>query len=208
MKGNKRNLYIGLIAFASGFLFVLQSRSYTVATETLVRESDSSIFQEIRILKNKNDDLRNEIVKLDETLDQLLNQDSALEAIAEELDTYKKLSGNFPVSGPGFHLTIDGDITVPWIVDLVNELFNAGAEAVDVNGIRIVNKTLGLDVLPNGQLLINGIVTTPPLEIRAIGEAELITEVLELPGGILDRIEEAVEGVKIDSKRLDAIQMN
>jgi len=208
MKIGKRIIYITLLAFISGFLLIIQSRSYEMATNTLVRDKTSSIFQELKILKDKNDDLRSEVEKLEETMNQLRNQDSALEAIAEEIEKYRKLSGDFPISGPGLKINLDGDITVPWVVDLINEIYNAGAEAVSINEIRIVNQTAGFEVLPQGQILINGSIITPPLEINAIGESTKISESLEASGGIFDRLELAIPKLKIKVERLDQIDMN
>lgn len=198
-------LFIGILL---GFLAIVQGRSFMRVDSLLSREAQTNVFQEIKILKVKNKDLQNEIKNLENTVEQLQDQNFALEVIEKEINEYMKLSGNYPIFGPGVNVLLDGEIHAPWVIDMINELYNAGAEAVSINGIRISNKASGIDVMPNDQLLINGSILTSPFNLNAIGKSDSILEILELPGGIFDRLEAAYSDVQIHSEMKDVIQMD
>lgn len=205
MEGKK--LYLVLIALILGILIVAQVRSFAGINNLFARDTESNIFQEIMILKDKNEDLSNEIDTLETTLQQLKDQNSALEAIDEEIEKYKKITGNFSIFGPGVRLTINADLTTPWVIDLVNEFFNTGAQSVSVNGVRLTNKSVGFDTLPQGQILLNGAILSSPFVFDVIGESSLIVDILELPGGIMDRLEAAFPDMEVDTEIKEIIQM-
>ncbi len=204
----KKRIYIVIVVAILGIFIVAQGRWFTGENSVFSRDTQSNVFQEITILKNKNEDLKNEIENLDSILQQLKNQNSALEAIEEEIEKYKKLNGEFPIFGSGVSLTIDAQLTTPWVIDLINEFFNSGVQAVSINGIRITNNTAGFDTLPHGQILLNGSILPSPYIFDVIGEPSLIVDVLELPGGILDRLERAFPGMIIDTEIREIIQMD
>ena len=52
-------------------------------------------------------------------------------------------------------------------------MFNSTAQAVSINGIRITNQTAGFDVLPKGQIFLNGSILTYPYIFEAIGEGSI-----------------------------------
>lgn len=203
-----RKFSIMLTAILLGFFITTQSRSFDSLNELIMRDSQSNIFQEIMILKEKNEDLGDEIDELSSTLEQLADQNLALFAIQEEISKYQKLIGDYPLFGPGIEITMNGEITAPWIIDLMNELLSTGAQAVSVNGIRITNSTAGFDVLPQGQILLNGTILSEPYVFGAIGKSSTIIDVLELPGGIFDRFEASFPGMKIETEMKEFIQMS
>lgn len=206
MEGKK--IYIVIVAMILGILIVAQIRSFADINSLFIRDTQSNIFQEIMILKDKNKDLGSEIDRLEITLQQLRNQNSALEAINEEIEKYKKITGDFSIFGPGIRLTINAELTTPWVIDLVNEFFNTGVQAVSVNGIRLTNKSVGFDTLPQRQILLNGIIVYSPFVFNVIGESSLIVDVLELPGGIMDRLEVAFPDIEVDVEIKEIIQMD
>lgn len=205
---NIQKTYILITTLILGFFIAIQSRSFESVSNEFQRDVKSNIFQEIRILKEKNESLRKEAKDLEDNLNQFADQNSALGAVEAEIEKYTKLSGSTPIFGPGVSVTVSGQITTPWVVDLVNALFNADSEAVSVNGIRLTNKSAGFDTLPQGQILLNGSVLSPPYVFNALGESSNIISILELPGGIYSRLTAAIPGLKIDSITKDIIQLN
>ncbi len=204
---SKTKFYILIAAGLLGFLIIMQGRSFENLDELLGRDNASNVFQEIKILKEKNEDLKKEIDELENTLDQFTDQNQALAAIQDQIDKYTKLSGGHLIFGPGVTVEIDGKITTPWAIDLVNELFNLGAQSVSVNGIRITNKTTGFDTLPKGQILLNGSILSPPYLFNALGESSTLKSLLESPGAIVARLKTTFPGIKIDVSTKDIIQM-
>ncbi|MBT4917684.1 DUF881 domain-containing protein [Candidatus Peregrinibacteria bacterium] len=203
---NKRYL-IGVIAVLLGFLAVTQIRSFSSVDDIIARNNQSNIFEEIRIINEKNAGLRKEIGELEVTVDKLNNQSSALEVIEAEIEKYKLLNGKSPIFGEGLAINIQGAISSAWMVDLVNEFYNAGAYAVSINGIRIVNDTLGFDSLPQGQIWFQGQILSPPYVFNVIGDNESILDILELPGGIFDRLNTTFSDISIAAEKKDVVQM-
>lgn len=205
---NLRKAILGITSIFLGFLLAMQAKAFANVNSILQRDNSSNVFQEIRLLKNKNADLTKETLELESTIEDLKDQKFSLKAIDDQIQKYRKLTGESKIFGPGITLKVDGKISTPWIVDLVNELFAAGAEAVDINGIRLINESIGFDTLPQGQTLLNGSILNPPYIINAIGDSYLLEKTPNLPGAILDRIEDAFKGIKIEISRKNLIQMN
>lgn len=105
-------------------------------------------------------------------LESATNQrEAALSHASQELDTLRVLAGTVPVQGPGITVTITeitGQVTVDDFLDLIEELRSNGAEALDVNGRRIVAQT-SFDQDGDG-LLVSGKLVNPPYVVTAIGE--------------------------------------
>ncbi len=200
--------YILIVALILGFFISLQTKSYESVNEEFLRDVGTNIFQEIKILKDKNESLRAEVIDLEDTLHQFADQNSAIQALENQVKRFLKLSGRSPVFGSGVVVTIHGDITTPWLVDIVNAFFNVGAEAVSINGIRLVNKTIGFDTLPRGQILLNGSIITPPYVFGVLGESSDIVHMLELPGNIFSRMSNSIPNFKVDFSAREVIQMN
>ncbi|WP_019229493.1 DUF881 domain-containing protein [Sedimentibacter sp. B4] len=125
-----------------------------------------------------------------------LDNDNFLEAMIEmnhQIEELKFYNGFTDVRGPGIMLRVsdslsddenldimdkivhDVDITV-----LLNDLKSAGAEAIDVNGKRIVNIS---EVVCAGPVLkINGEAVPAPFVIRAVGDQEKLYNVVTEEG--------------------------
>ncbi len=208
MKKLKNNqLSILLTAVALGILIVVQARSYEEVSDVISRNTRADVFREIQILKTTNETLGDEIDDLQEQLDKISNNQEALDSVKAEIEKYRILTGRVDVSGPGVTMKIDGEIKAIWLTDIVNELFSAGAEAVSVNSIRLTNKTIGFDTIPNGQILLNGVILNKPYEISAIGEKTVLKEALEQPEGIIERMNRSVNDAVIELVEKDFIKM-
>ena len=190
-----------------GLLISFQNRSLQKVNDQLLRDNTSNIFKEINILKEKDGDLKREIADLEKTLKELTDQNSALGAIKDQTEKYSKLSGRVGVFGPGLEIKIMGKLSTPWVIDSINEFFDSGAEAVAVNGIRITNKTIGFDTLPQGQILLNGSILSSPYTINVIGESATLLKILESPGGIFSRLTATFPDLKIQTTKKEIIEM-
>ena len=75
------------------------------------------------------------------------------------------------------------------ILEVVNALKNAGAEAISVNDQRVTNYT---DIYCAGNVIqINGQKISSPIEIKAIGSPELLYGSLKIPGGYIEILEDS-----------------
>ena len=107
-------------------------------------------------------------------------------AAAEELtrDTFVRAwAGLEPVYGPGVTITIDGRIAGSAVEDLLNELRNAGTDAIAVEDVRLVPGVVVAGA--PGELVIGGRPLPNPFEIRAIGSPETLTGSLTRIGGVI-----------------------
>jgi uncharacterized protein YlxW (UPF0749 family) len=76
----------------------------------------------------------------------------------------------------------EGKVDAPIILDTVQELRDAGAEAIQVGDARVVANTWFADT-PNG-ISVSGTEVRAPYVIRAIGDAPAMAGAMEIPGGV------------------------
>lgn len=146
-----------------------------------------------------------EIARLQRTRDDLRSttgsREAALAQAQQQADTLAILAGLVPVTGPGIRLTVTeetGSVDVQSMVDTIQELRTAGAEAIQVNGeVRVVADTAVEDA-PGG-LLIGGQLVTSPYVIDAIGDPHtLAASGIDFPTGPRDLFEEDGATVTVD----------
>lgn len=202
-----RKIYILITAVVLGVFIMAQNRSFQSVSNILVRDNQGNVFQEIRILKAKNLDLRQEMEELEIELTQLDDQNLSLDVVDQEIEKYDKLSGDSPIFGPGLEISINGDVTMPWFIDLHNEFLMSGAEAISINDIRITNETAGFDTLPKGEILVHGQILAPAYVFKAIGDAEVMASALEVPGGFLSRLKNTFSDVEVVVEAKDVVYM-
>lgn len=100
------------------------------------------------------------------------------------------LAGTVPVSGPGVELTIrdpQRSVDASVLVDALQELRDAGAEATEIAGVRAVVSTYVADD-PGRGLIVDGTSVSPPYALRVIGDAHTLDQALRIPGGVLDTV--------------------
>lgn len=107
-----------------------------------------------------------------------------MQELVAELNRVKVLNGLIEVSGPGIELLIDGPLSALDLQDMVNELRNAGAEAISLNGHRLVVTSV-LTVETMGQVRVDGHLITRPFLFQAIGDSHTLESALLRPGGLV-----------------------
>lgn len=195
-----RAIVIVITGILLGFLVVIQARSFSDVQGLVRRDTRANIFRELQILKTTNKNLEDEIVDLEDQLAKASDQEQALKAIKAEIEKDEIIAGHVDIQGPGVEVTIQQDVPMIWMTDLINDLWSAGAEAISVNNIRITNSTMGFDTLPNGQIALNGVILTAPYHFQAIGEPKILFEAVSQPQGIIQRLNESLQakGAKIE----------
>jgi len=141
--------------------------------------------------------------ELEKTRQEATKENSRGTELEEELTKANKLIGLTELTGSGVIVTLadnnevkvteiesDDNINYYLIHDVdiwsvVNELYNAGAEAISVNGQRIVGTTA---ITCSGAVItINGVKLSSPFKINAIGNPETLYGIAR-PGGYLENI--------------------
>lgn len=182
-------LAVTAVAFVLGLLVVAQLRIQQ-ATPALAGVSSQDLTVLVANLNTGNDQLRAEIVSLERELGQLrgdqVRGETSLDQLRGDLDEVRAFAGLAPVVGRGVRITVAGPITGPSVEELLNELRNAGAEALAVDGVRVVPGAVVAG--PPGALSLEGVRLGAPFEVRAIGGPETLVGSLTRAGGLVAQL--------------------
>lgn len=196
---------LGLAATAVGFLLVGQLQGEQAARAPLAAESEGDLARILSDLNAEADALQGEIAELRLQLSDLRrssqDETAAAEAADEQLRNLQVLAGTTPVHGPGVVVTVtdpNGSLTYDTLIDIVQELRDAGAEAISVNDVRIGVATSFAE--RDQKITVDGTVLTTPYRIVAIGQPATLDGGLKIPGGAVDAVS-TIRGVKVDVAR-------
>jgi uncharacterized protein YlxW (UPF0749 family) len=193
MNGRVAQLSLFAVAMLIGVLLVGQLRSQARPTEiTSLPAQDLS--ELIDTLSARNRELRSGLADLRETLREYRvagsQGQSALDVSREDLRRITAFAGQAAVQGQGLVLDVDGDLDAIALNDLVNELRNAGAEAIAVDQVRITNRSVA--VQGPTALMIDGVEIGQHFTLSAIGSPEGLLSALERPGGLIAQLEQFI----------------
>ena len=100
------------------------------------------------------------------------------------------LAGSAGATGPGVTVTIedpDEAVSASQLLDAIEELRDAGAEAIAINGTaRVVAQTYFLD--DEKSIRVGGREVKRPFVIEAIGDPDTMAEAVRFRGGLIDRV--------------------
>lgn len=210
-----------LISIVLGFMCFALTLGIFIQLKT-VRGSNSIVGQtsyeedelraEVLKYKEKYDNTYKELEKSEKELEKerqsSTENNSELEQKENEIKQGNKIIGLTDVTGPGVIITLndskkdvssvlnsndllihDGDV-----LSIINELKNAGAEAISINDQRLVPTS---SIVCGGNIIeINGEKVGAPFIIKAIGLPELLAG-LSRPGGYLQILKEATIEVEL-----------
>ncbi|SNT08541.1 DUF881 domain-containing protein [Rhodococcoides kyotonense] len=142
--------------------------------------------------------IREDIATLQNTLSTLQNQNggsgAALEEARAELDALSIQVGSVAATGPGVVVTITDPRTgvgSEVLVDAVQELRAAGAEALQIAGGNGETVRIGIDSWIAGSagfIVVDGREMAAPFVLTAIGDAATLSAALDIPGGVVDTV--------------------
>jgi uncharacterized protein YlxW (UPF0749 family) len=184
-----------------------------VAIVTQVRQNDSGDSLEtarpadllvlLDSLQQREAALNTEVADLQRTLASLQasgssDQGAAIENAQARLAALSILIGTVAATGPGVTLTIQDaapGVAPETMLDVINELRNAGAEAIEIRGGADDPKVavrVGVDtwvVGAPGALEIDRQTVKPPYTVVAIGDPPTLAAAMNIPGGAVDSVE-------------------
>jgi uncharacterized protein YlxW (UPF0749 family) len=182
---------VAAVAFLLGILVVVQIRSQA-GNNTLAAMSSQDLTFLVANLNTRNDQLRREIATLQSQLEVLESGGSlgasSVNEIRAEINQLRAWAGLDPVGGRGIEITVGGPITASAVEDLVNELKNAGAEAIAIEDVRVVPGTVFGGSGGAGGLSVDDTALGDPFTIRAIGTPDTLTGSLARAGGIIAQL--------------------
>lgn len=198
----KISIVLGIMCFALTYGIFLQIKTVENSNSKVSQNyEENNLRAEVLKFKEKYDnkvkELEQEEKKLEEERKSVTQNNTELEDAESEINKSGKILGLTEVKGPGVIITLQDSkkttsnvfSTAELIVhdidvlSVINELKNAGAEAISINGQRIVPTT---SVSCDGNvILINKVKVGTPFEIKAIGLPESLSA-LERPGGYIE----------------------
>jgi uncharacterized protein YlxW (UPF0749 family) len=211
VRPNRGQVVAAVLLALLGLALVAQVRSTEEAGLSQLRQSEL-----VALLDNVSgrvDALQQEVVQLEADRQRLQGEqggEAAARAAQERLESYAILAGTVPVEGPGITVYVndpDNAVTQTMVLDAIQELRDAGAEAIQIGPHRVVASTwVGTDA--EGRITLDGSPLGPPYRIVAIGDSHTLAGAMAIPGGFSDSLRGAgatVDVVETDSLLIDAL---
>lgn len=215
MKKIARNISITIVCLILGIMLSWQYKSIssnasnTVHSERL-EDLRSELIEEKRInegLRSRNEELQSQLSEYKDAIDDV---EKLEQTIIKEKERAEIIAGLVKVKGEGVIISIDADISV-WesrpsrLMDLINELKSAEAQAISIQDERIVAMTeiKGINISErynDNKWMINGRNFSPPFTIKAIGDATKLDNSLHMIGGIIDLLRRNGYRVSVEKK--------
>jgi len=132
--------------------------------------------------------------------------ESLYATMSSRIDNLSIAIGDIPVEGSGLVITVTGDSNLMYydLIDITNELFVSGAEAVSINDIRFTShtqiaeqarfnevfdeETQTYNSVTHYVITVDGEELRYPIIIKAVGDPQTLAKGLEYPGGIIDSL--------------------
>lgn len=216
-KIDKRQLIIasvlGIMCFLTVYLICIQFKTVdNIDVTELETMRENELRTALADWKSKYEEVITEYEATNEKIQEYNNKieddEKAGELLADDLENAKMLLGLTDVEGAGVIITItdnsEKQVDSTDLLDLVNELNSAGAEAISINGQRIVPMTDIFDV--NDFVVIKEKRVTSPYIIKAIGDVTYLQSALSIKKGYLD--EHKTNGYTISIKSDEKITIN
>lgn len=206
-------LLIGVLCALLGFALAVQLRTVD-SDQGLAGAREEDLARILADLQSRQDRLRGEIGEQQDLLEQLgSGGDSAAAAVEEarrQAEALAILNGTIAAEGPGLTITIrdpDSNVDATVLLDAVQELRGAGAETMQVAGVRIgVSSALVGDA---GDIRIDGVEVEAPYVIVAIGDSQTLATAMQIPGGVEDKVIQAggtIDIIPADRVLVDALR--
>ncbi|MFC8957694.1 DUF881 domain-containing protein [Streptomyces sp. NPDC057101] len=193
LRVTRAQLVVALLLFVLGLGLAIQVSS-TSENSALrgARQEDL-----VRIL----DELDDRTQRLEDEKARLEKQRSELESSSDQAEEARKqtqekeqqlgiLAGTVAAEGPGITLTVGdptGAVESDMLLDAIQELRAAGAEAIQVNGVRVVADSYFTGI--GDDMRIDGTKVAAPYVFKVIGKPEDLEPALNIPGGVVQTLE-------------------
>jgi uncharacterized protein YlxW (UPF0749 family) len=198
-------ILLAVACLVLGLLLAIQLRTERAA-EQAARSEDWEFV--VANLVDSNARLREQIEALETQLAGLEDARSGatvLQSLVDEVNQLRIENGQVEVSGPGVEVFIAGPISVLDLHDLINELRNAGAEALALNEERLVAwSAISTD---GEQVTVDGQPVQSPYRLLAIGDSHTLDVALNRPGGLVDLLQKANRDVSISVEEVEKMTL-
>ncbi|MFE6236026.1 DUF881 domain-containing protein [Cellulosimicrobium sp. NPDC057862] len=187
-RASRSQIVVGVLCALLGFALVVQVSQTQEDQLSSLRQSDL-----VRLLDDvtqRSGELEDQVSSLESTRDELQSgsgrERAALELAEQQAETLGILSGRLPAEGPGVEIeVVEGTEALDAfaLFNVLEELRNAGAEAMEVNGVRLVASSYFEDSAEG--VVVDGQTITSPYRWNVIGDPSTLETALEIPGGAM-----------------------
>lgn len=216
---------LGLVCFVLTIAIFVQVKTTNTSNSTVAQTmEENDLRDQVLRMKEKYDNVYEELGNATKRLEQIrvdaTKDDSEAKEKQKELSLNNMLLCQTDVTGEGIIITLkDGttnssdilssslmatDVIVhnSDLLQVVNDLKNAGAEAISINGSRIIN-TSEIAEINNSYIIVNGAKRiASPYEVKAIGDQTYLTSILSLKdSGFIDKYTSGGLIVRLEQKR-------
>lgn len=215
MKNYKYQIAVAIVCLVLGIMVSLQFRTVKQGvgpvSEYRARELAAQLKkvreENVKLLNVKND-YESKIKEYEDTASQ---GSVYAKLLKEELDQARIIAGIEDVEGPGLTIVVDDLkfsekvnyplISYSMLLELLNELNAAGAEAVSINDQRIIS-TSEIRQIGGIHININTVSYAPPFLFKAIGNPKTLEAALRMREGIVEKLENSGVAVTITQGEL------
>jgi uncharacterized protein YlxW (UPF0749 family) len=190
---SRAQLIVAVLLFVLGLGLAIQVRT-TSDNGALRGARQEDLVRILTELDNRSQRLQDEKRGLESQRSQLeSSSNQAAEALKQTQQKEAELgilAGTVRAEGPGITLTITdphGSVEADSLLDALQELRAAGAEAIQINSVRVVADTYftqGAD-----GVLIDGHKMSQPYVFKVIGNPQDLEPALNIPGGVVQTLE-------------------
>jgi uncharacterized protein YlxW (UPF0749 family) len=200
--GSRAQVTAAVLLAVVGFASVVQVQA-TEEDDVYAGMRQEDMLQLLNSLAAASERTENQIAELEQTRSSLRNntesRQAALETARQQANVLGILAGTLPAVGPGIVVTVKdplGTVGIDQLLNGLEELRDAGAEAIEINdSVRVIAQT-SLDDGDTG-IVVDGQPIAPPYTIEAIGDAHTLAQGLDFPGGFNDTVESPSIGGKV-----------
>ncbi|MFF1480452.1 DUF881 domain-containing protein [Streptomyces sp. NPDC058301] len=189
----RAQLIVALLLFVLGLGLAIQVRS-TSDNSALRGARQEDLVRILDELDSRTKRLEDEKQRLEGQRTELeTSSNQAAEARKQTLEKERQLgilAGTVAAQGPGITLTITDSrkaVEADKLLDTIQELRAAGAEAIQVNDVRVVANTYFSDA--DGGIEVDGHKVTAPYVFKVIGKPQDLEPALNIPGGVVQTLE-------------------
>lgn len=207
---NKKHWYIPItiVFLFLGILLSLQFQAQTRFASDLAFQKTETLIAMVRGLSEKRQKLALEIIDLGNQLrsqmESTQDEKKLLESIGQQMEKLNIVNGTTDLKGPGLTITLEEYNLIYYtdLLNIVNELWNAGAEAISINEHRVTDHTtfsyieynFDEEIQPFFEENYMRFITIDhkkldfPITIKALGNSNNLEKGLTLPGGVMDNL--------------------
>ncbi|BCM71565.1 MULTISPECIES: DUF881 domain-containing protein [Streptomyces] len=199
----RAQLIVALLLFGLGFGLAVQVASNSDTDSALRGARQEDLVRILDELDSRTQRLEDEKQGLEKQRQELqTSSDQAAEARRQTAEKERQLgilAGTVAAQGPGITMTIEdtkGTVQADMLLDAIQELRAAGAEAIQVNGVRVVAGTYFTD---SGQRVsVDGNKIKAPYRFKVIGKPQDLEPALNIPGGVVQTLEKEQATVTVE----------